>query len=670
MTDLSASRPPRRLRWTCALACLLIGLWALRFLAGGELAPGNDITGHLQRSAFGLREVFLEGRLDAWYPGSMLGYQLFLFYGPGLTILIGLIELLSAGLVSDAGAIKAVLVAAYLVMPYVTSRFARALGLGSITALAAGVLALAAGSTRGGGIDGSFATGLAAQQVGVPLVMLALAMIVEHVNHGATSRPAAGPLPLAVAVAALALTHPLSLLVLAMLTPLALVAVWIRGTFDASGWRTLVIAAGWTTALSAWWWLPAALHQDLRGPVTSFTLPGVREHLELLFEGRRGWRGVIGVVSAAGVGITLAVGIVRRSREMAALALLPVSTFVVLHASHGLLGVYSDVGRQLPNRGLVFVALLAAPATAAGVETLVRVVALLAGRRPHVLAVRSATFAVLAAVAFWSVTALEIGPVDRYRPVEEMHDAATILADGVPDSARYAWIDGRSNDLGVPEPQRWLAWKADRNSLTPFGPEYAPGSGTVSVASNGPSPEGVDKWIDDVRLLGASHIATGNEEKAALLDGNERLTPLLDTESLVVWRIEPAPGAPVGSLVITGESEVVDQDVNRYVVDVRRSTPGPAEMALGYSPGWDATVDGEPTATAASVFGRLEVELPAGDHTVELRFHEPASGPIGRSITFVGIVLALAWTLRQRRRSTRSEPVAETASKSPETARR
>ena len=160
MTRLADVTTQRRLRWIGALVSILIGTWALRFLAGGELAPGNDITGHLQRSSFGLREVFLGGHLDAWYPGSMLGYQLFLFYGPGLTVLIGLADLATLGLVSDAGAIKMVLVAAYLVMPYVTTRLALALGLAPVTASAAGVLSLAAGSTRGGGIDGSFASAI------------------------------------------------------------------------------------------------------------------------------------------------------------------------------------------------------------------------------------------------------------------------------------------------------------------------------------------------------------------------------------------------------------------------------------------------------------------------------------------------------------------------------
>ena len=670
MTEPDADRDPRWLRWTIAATSVLIALWALRFLAGGELAPGNDITGHLQRSAFGIDDVFLAGRFDAWYPASMLGYQLFLFYGPGLTVLTGLADLLSFGLLSDAGALKAVLIAAYVVMPVVTTRLARALSLRPVTALAAGMLSLAAGSTRGGGVDGSFATGLAAQQVGVPLVILALALIVERVNSASTTASRRGPLPLALTVAALALTHPLSLLVLAMFTPLLLLAVWIQGTFDRSGWRVLFVAAGWTIALSAWWWLPAVLSSDLRGPVTSFTLPGVWEHIELLVTGERGWRGIIGPVATLGVAAAVADGIANRDRRVLSLALTPVLAFALLHATHGVLGIYSDVGRQLPNRGLVFVAILAAPAAAVNLESwLESVIPERSARIPRETA-PIALFLLLAAVTFRSVTTLEIGPVDRYRPVDELHEAASILSGDVPDSARFAWVDGNSGDLGVPEPQRWLAWKADRNSLTPFGPEYAPGSGTVSVASNGPPADAVDKWVDDVRLLGATHIATGNEDKALLLEGHERLTSLLDTDRLDVWRIETRPDSPTGGLTITGSSTIVDHGVNRYELDVVREVDGPVEFALGWSPSWKILVDGEAVEAYESPFGRLETRMTAGRHEVELRFEESAAGPAGRTVTVLAMLAALGWWLRQRRRSTRNEPVADTGSKSPATARR
>lgn len=670
MTEPVADRDPRWLRWTAAVLTVVIAAWALRILPGGELAPGNDITGHLQRSSFGLREVFGRGHLDAWYPSSMLGYQLFLFYGPGLTVLIGLADLATLGMVSDAGALEMVLVATYVATPFAGARLARALGIQPVTAMAAGVLTLAAGSTRGGGIDGSFATGLAAQQVAMPLVILALALIVDRVNAASTGPGRGGPLPLAFTVTALALTHPLSLVVLALFAPVVLASVWVQGTFDRRGWRVLFAAAAWTVALSTWWWLPATVHSDLRGPVTSFTLPGVWEHVEMLVTGARGWRGIAGPIAALAVVSTLAHGVARRDRRALSLALVPLGAFGLLHLAHGALGIDNAVGRQLPNRGLVFVAVLATPAVAVNVEAWLEAVpARIRDRLPPV-APAAAVFVLLAAVTFRSVTTLEIGSVDRHRPVDDLRAAAQILADDVPDSARFAWVDGRSHDLGVPEPQRWLAWKADRSSLTPFGPEYAPGSGTVSVASNGPPRAAVDEWIDDVRLLGATHIVTGNEEKAALLRGSEHLEPLLESEVVALWRIASRPDRPTGTLALTGISRVVGHDVNRYDVEVVRDVTGPVEFALGYSPSWHATVDGRETVVRRSAHGRVELDLASGTHAVELRFREGVDGPAARAVSGLSLVVAVGWWGRQRRRRTRSEPVAETGSKSPATARR
>lgn len=600
----------------------------------------------------------------------MLGYQLFLFYGPGLTALVGLARLLSFGQLSDPGALEVVLVAAYLAMPLATARLGRAFGLRRSTAVACGVLALAAGSTRGGGIDGAFATGLAAQQVAVPLTILALAQLVERVNLRATDRRT-GVLPLAATVAAIALTHPLSLIVLALFGPVCLAAVWLAGSFDRSSWRTVVVAAAWTVGLSAWWWLPALAGLDLRGPVTSFTLPGVWEHVELLVNGDRGWRGIAGPVATLGVVAAIADGLVSRDRQVLAVAVLPVAAFGVLHGIHGLLGITDDVGRQLPNRGLVFVAVLMAPAAALTVESWLQAVPTSVRSRVSAGTWVIATWAVLGAVTAWAVTHLEIGPVDQYHPIDAMHEAAAILEDEVPEGARFAWVDGNSNGMGVPEPQRWLAWKSNRPSTTPFGPEYAPGSASTQVASQGPGDGDVDAWIDAVRQLGVTHIATADDEVTAVrLEGNPRLDQRLARDFLFVWRIEPAPSKPVGSIIPALEAEVVEADVNRYVIDVGRPDDEAVEIALGYSPGWEARIDGREVEVRRSAGDRVEIDLPAGDHRVELSFVEPLAGPAGRSVSVATALGAVVWWWRQRRRSTRSDPVAETGSKSPATARR
>lgn len=681
MTDAGATvdapapdRDDRRTIWMIVAVGVVITLSGLHFLANGEVVPGNDMTGHLQRNEWGIEELFLEGRLDGWFPGLMLGYQLFLFYGPGLTVLVALADLLTLGTVSDAGALKMVMVAGLIATPIVTLRFARAFGLRPFVAGAAGILSLAAGSTRGGGIDGTFATGLAAQQVGLPLAVFALALVTEAVSRASPPRRT-GPLPLAFTVAALALTHPLSLLLTAMLTPICLGAVAVQGTFDRAGIRRLLTSAAWAIGLSAWWWLPAMIGSDLRGPTSSFTLPGVWEHVELLVTGDRGWRGIVGPIATLAVAAALVDGVVARDRRLLALALLPVTSFGLLHLTHGLLGIYSDVGRQLPNRGLVLVAVVATPAAAAGIDAWVQ-------RAPGSLRRRipgahdgSVTWTVLCGLTLWSVLSLDIGPVDRYRPEPVLFEAADILGDEVPDSARYGWIDGDSGDLGVPEPQRWLTWKSGRNSQTPFVIETAPGASAVGFVSRGPIDAGdAGRWIARTRRLGITHVATGNSVKAAMLAGHRDLTPLLEHDSLVIWRIEARPGAPTGSIVPASAARIVDHDGDTYVIDITvdRSMGEPTPLALGYSPGWSASIDGENVDVTRSNDDRVAIVLPEGDHRVALRFDEEPPGPVGRAIATATLVLAGGRTFRRRqaRRNTRSEPVAETGSKSPEMARR
>lgn len=96
-----------------ALACLAVAAWGLRWLVGPEIPPGIDVSGHLQRAEFAWDELFRRGRLDGWFPGSMLGYQAFLFYGPGLSLLVVAVQVCTLGTVSSAGALELVTVAGY-----------------------------------------------------------------------------------------------------------------------------------------------------------------------------------------------------------------------------------------------------------------------------------------------------------------------------------------------------------------------------------------------------------------------------------------------------------------------------------------------------------------------------------------------------------------------------
>src|SRR5688572_6979704 len=116
-------------RWLLRATPVVLGAWTLRRLWGDRPPAGLDITGHLARLRVGVRDVVSTGHLDGWYAGAMLGYQAFLLYGPGLTIMVALLRLLTLGTLSDTGALKVLAVLAYLAVPPAMAYLARGLGL-------------------------------------------------------------------------------------------------------------------------------------------------------------------------------------------------------------------------------------------------------------------------------------------------------------------------------------------------------------------------------------------------------------------------------------------------------------------------------------------------------------------------------------------------------------
>lgn len=610
----------------------LVAAASLWWLVGRELPPGSDITGHLQRHEFAMRHLFAEGRFDGWFPGAMLGYQTFLLYGPGLTVLIGAVQVLTLGMLSAAGALKVVMVVAWLTIPWAVARLCHSLGLRPWTATAAGVLALGASSHRGGGLAGAFETGLAAQHVAMPLVLLALALAVDCALAD-VAVGAAAPRRLGMVLAGIALTHPLSLILLAQLVvPVVLTARLARGRRVRA--RHLVVAAAWAAGLGAWWWVPALAHRDLQGPATSWDLPGVLQHVRLLATGARGWQGIAGPVVASAL-LALVVGAAFRKRtDLIVLGLLPAASLGVLHTVHGALDLRHPVGMQLPNRGLVLVALLAAPAAAvAGERLLARL-----RWRPWVL------WLVAAVVATSSLAGLHPPSSAEQRPDRAARVVADVVSAETPHGARFAYV-GSGSKLGVPAPARWLAWASGVDGLAPFGPEYAPGAAPAMDALREPATgEGRD-WVRRLRSLAVAVVVSASRDLDHELGRHPAAATAISTGAVTVWRIGD------GGIVDADEVQVVAADPERHVLEVSHASARAAvPVALGYSPGWAARIDGAPVPTIRREDGRLALDLPAGTHVVELQFSEPWTGPVGRAVTLLA-ALTMVVTRRRPRRS-------------------
>ena len=113
-------------------------------------------------------------------------------------------------------------------------------------------------------------------------------------------------------------------------------------------------------------------------------------------------------------------------------------------------------------------------------------------------------------------------------------------------------------------------------------------------------------------------------------------------------------GGDVGSSV-----QLTSFAPDRVTYDATTSTDGFLVMSEIYDPGWKAYLDGRPVAVYPTDVALRGIQLPAGDHIVELRY-EPTSLRVGFAVSVVAhagllaVLLASIFSLARRRRFRRS----------------
>jgi hypothetical protein len=122
----------------------------------------------------------------------------------------------TVGALSNTGALKVVGVVSFAALPAAMAFLARSLGLGRLAAGIAAILSLLVSSQFGPGLQGLYAVGLVSHQLGAPLFCLALGALLR-VPRDTRWRWA---LLAAVSLAALAITHLISVMILAAVFPL------------------------------------------------------------------------------------------------------------------------------------------------------------------------------------------------------------------------------------------------------------------------------------------------------------------------------------------------------------------------------------------------------------------------------------------------------------------
>ncbi|HKA93442.1 MAG TPA: hypothetical protein VKE97_06535 [Acidimicrobiia bacterium] len=661
VTAAPAQRWGQRLSPTavgCVLAVVL-AVWSTRGVWGSWLPAGEDVPAHLLRFDVGISRFVAHGRLDGWLERYYLGYQEFLFQGPGLTWAVAAVRGVTFGLLSNPGGIKVIGVLSFAAVPVAMAFVARSLGLGRLAAGIAAVLSLLVSSPVGVGLQGIYLWGLLPNQVGGVFFLLSLGALLR-IPVDARSR---WVILAGVSLAALTITHVISLIVLAVFFPILAIGLGRKLLR-----RDVLVRFGSTAALAfglaAFWLVPALTHRELQGPAASWPTPPFGDRVDEIVDGRILFRPYTFWLVAAGwvYGLTR----VRRRPFALVVVLAPIVYLVLAHwaaSQHG-----NEYTLQLANRGLGYAGLLAILPLAALLAAGARLVRRRLGDRSWAAPAAASGAFVLAAIIVLS----PLGPRrstarELDRPSSQLQEAATVLRRVVPDGARFvtrrdlpeiAQADQIQPDrLGHVQPAFWLAYASGRNSLNGFGIESSNTEGPNVEADGFALANPPDAEADFLTRMGVTHSVTMTNELADHFIGSPRFDLVWRNSPIAVFAVRPRPGQPDPASLVTTDAPArarlrrADPERLGIAVDASRATR--ADIAVAWSPRWHATLDGRPVGIGHTGDGLITLQIPAGASALELAYEPDGWDRIGVVISALTLmVLAALGVLRWRRRTT------------------
>jgi hypothetical protein len=671
-----------------AVVAVALALWLTSGAWGGRPPAGDDSMAHVVRAQFAVDHVFSTGRLDGWQPSFILGYQEFLFIGPGFTVAVALLHWLTLGLLSVTGAVKVVAIGSFVATPLAVAFLARCLDLDRRAAGAAAILSLAVNNPFGGvGLQGLFGIGLLTHSFAAVFFFISLGAILRLIREPGRRWTVFAT----VAVAALLVSHGISVMIFGAVLGIMLVTLVAvpsvsspgdrikatiqsevrrqllelgvlkepaeqaeepRGTpaaadqppsnrRDPDSWgmltrlarNHLVLAFMVAGALAACVLLPFAAHSNLRGTITGWGIPPFGERVLQIWRGEILFQRGIAPLVAAG----LLYGLIRVRKNQPYAMVLVVTVVAYLPMVHAFRYMWPDsvVTPQLTTRGLGYVGVLAIVPLAA------------------LLARVTWNLGVLGDLSLLAVAAgIVVVPIGTYRdlakqspePIAELRQAARQLAEIVPEGARFATERDFPAEIGrtkISNPDRWLAWASGRYTLNNFNVESSqtPGAAYESEHILDRPPEAV---ADGLSRLGTTHLVTISDQAAARLAASSRFKEVWRDAPIAIFSVLPRAGQPdPASLLATdarADARLIVSKPEHLAVDVVASQPTRATIAVGWSPKWHATVNGRSAPLAKSSDGLLELSLPAGKSRLDLEFRRdawdcsPTSAAGGRAV--------------------------------------
>jgi hypothetical protein len=127
-----------------------------------------------------------------------------------------------------------------------------------------------------------------------------------------------------------------------------------------------------------------------------------------------------------------------------------------------------------------------------------------------------------------------------------------------------------------------------------------------------------------VWLVGEAEAVDG-EQALERIQG--RGTRSFDPRRTVLLEVRPEqlPALPGGELAAGSTAHITNYEPNHLAIETNAATATVLVVSEIFYPGWEATVDGQPTRIAAANFLLRGVSLSSGHHRVEMRYTAPAA---------------------------------------------
>lgn len=144
------------------------------------------------------------------------------------------------------------------------------------------------------------------------------------------------------------------------------------------------------------------------------------------------------------------------------------------------------------------------------------------------------------------------------------------------------------------------------------------------------------------------YVNNANEEIDALNDIRPTETAVVDARFK-----EQLKGVTEGYKDSLSTIRLTDYEPNQLVYKVSAPKDGVVVFSEVYYPGWQATIDGQPVDIARADYILRAMNVPAGEHTIEMWFN-PQSIHVTESIAYVALalllvgVMILVWTKRNK----------------------